>query len=264
MKIPKKKALVTREKAKGILGYLTESYRDYLASRILFNNNELIQACCLANTSIEKIFKALLIQFEGKTVKYNHDLNKLLPDIEKYDLEIFNSLNIDFLKSISYIYKTRYIGSEKTGYNIVILRNKFMAELDYTYSILEPKIRVGLQSLTDKIITPYEADKMRKLPALIKNNYILLDDNKTNLIEHTTEFVLELRIYKNSVFEATYSTNKSKDDGIFNFESLKPSDDMGLSFKVCFPSPDFNDIYIIHDNRLLIGPNTIKNKNNSE
>lgn len=263
MKQPNKKALVTRNEAKGILGYLTEPYRDYLAARILFNNNELIQACCLANTSIEKLFKAL-IQFDGKKVKYNHDLNKLLPDIDKYDLELFNSLNIDFLKSISNIYTTRYIGSEKTGYNIVILRNKFMAELDYTYSVLEPKIRVGPQSRTNKVITPYEADTMRKLPALIKNNYILLGGNKTNLIERTTEFVLELRMYNNSVFEATYSTNKSKDDGIFNFESLKPSDDKELSFKVSFPSPDFDDIYLIHDNRLLIGPKTIKNRNNSE
>jgi len=263
MKIPKKKTLVSRDKAKVILGYLTESYRDYLASRILFNNNELIQACCLANTSIEKFFKAL-IQFDGKKVRYNHDLNKLLTDIEKCDLEIFNSLNIDFLKSISNIYTTRYIGSEKTGYNIVILRNKFMAELDYTYYVLEPKIRVGLQSQADKVITPYEADTLRKLPALMNNNYILLGANKTYLIEHTTEFVLELRMYNNSVFEATYSTNKSKDDGIFNFESLKPSDDKGLSFKVCFPSPDFDDIYIIHDNRLLIGPNTIKFKSNND
>ena len=45
------------DQGKRLLGFLADSYRDYIAARILFNNNQLIQACCMANTCIEKFLK---------------------------------------------------------------------------------------------------------------------------------------------------------------------------------------------------------------
>lgn len=220
------------EHGKKPLGFIGDSYRDYLAARVLFNNKQLIQACTIANTSIEKFFKAL-IDFEGEKTKFTHNLTKLLPHIKEYDSELYNKLNIDFLNVITKIYSSRYLGDCDTGYNMVIIKNKYLAELDYIYSILEPKLRI-LKSGTKQVqSTRYETDIVKQNPALLTNNYILLNFDKTKFIEQT-DFVFELRMHNHTVLEVSYSTNESKNDGLFDFDSLKPQGKENKSFKLCY------------------------------
>ncbi|MCL5128596.1 HEPN domain-containing protein [Algibacter sp. L4_22] len=232
MKTYKSKTTLPIIEAKDIIGYLSESYRDYLAARILFNNNQLIQACSLANTTIEKFLKAL-ISTSKKKVKWRHNLSELLIDIKEYDLDLYHSLNTDFLNVLTKIYSSRYIGSCDTGYNMVILRNKFLAELDYTYSLLEPKIQVQEANQTTKKITRYDRDISIKEAALLTNNYVLLGIDKTKFIEQL-DFVFELRIHNHQIMEVSYSTIESKNDGKFSFDSLVPKGTENRSFQMCY------------------------------
>ncbi|GAA4944242.1 hypothetical protein GCM10023314_16540 [Algibacter agarivorans] len=238
------------KQGKRFLGFLGDSYRDYLAARILFNNNQLIQACCLANTSIEKFLKAL-IDSEGNKPKFTHNLIDLLSKIEKYNLE---ELNADFLNVITKIYSSRYIGDCDTGYNMVIVKNKFLAELDYVYSILEPKLRLLKTDTKQVANSRYEIDLSMQNSALLMNNYILLGINKTTFIEQL-DFVSELRMHNHSVMEVTYSTNESKNDAIFDFESLKPNGNENRSFKTCYRADSVKEdlVFIINGHYLNRG-----------
>lgn len=206
--------------AQRIIGYLISSYEDYVSARILFNNNKLIPACCLANTSIEKYFKAL-VDFKGNSIKARHDLLKLFPTIKDFDIELYEKLNIEFLSLLTKIYETRYIGDCSPGFNFVILRNKFLAELDYTYSILEPRIRIKKFGNENNDKTIYEADIKIKSKPLWENNYILNEIQKQKFIE-STDYVHELRIIEadSQLIQCSYHTNHSKNDGKFNYQGL--------------------------------------------
>lgn len=223
MKEPQK--IITRkiEDTNRLIGYLGSSFDDYIASRVLFNSGMLTQACCLANTAIEKYFKAF-VDFKGNTIKAKHNLGKLLPTVKSFDSDLFNKLNIEFLLELSKIYETRYIGDCPGGYNFVILRNKYLAELDYIYSLLEPKIRYSNQGKEIRK-TNYEMLISAKNPAIWTNNYLLNKIDKTTFIENL-DFAYELRVVEsnNQLMEVKYSTLESKNNGRFRFEALKTND----------------------------------------
>lgn len=223
MKKPQKIISRKIEDTNRLIGYLGSSFDDYIASRVLFNNGMLTQACCLANTAIEKHFKAF-IDFKGNTIKARHNLEKLLPSVKSFDSDLFNKLNIEFLFELTKIYETRYIGDCPGGYNFVILRNKYLAELDYTYGLLEPKIRYSKKG-EEIQKTKYELLISEKSPAIWTNNYLLNKIDKKTFIENL-DLVYELRVVEsnNELLEVKYSTLESRNNGKFRFEALKTND----------------------------------------
>ncbi len=221
MPIVKTKSL-TYPEAKSLAGFLSSSFQDYISARILFNHNQLISAASLANTAIEKYFKAI-IAFRGNRVKAKHDLEKLLPSIKSFSPEVYKEINVEFLKMLSKTYCLRYIDDLETNFNIVISKNKYLAELDYTYSILEPKLR--LSDKKDRK-SSYEIAIEEKDPTLWTNNYILNGIDKTRFIERD-DVIHEFRMLPDESFiEAVYHTEGSKNDGIFNHEAVKPERNM--------------------------------------
>jgi len=224
-KVKSKSKITKLSDALRLIGYLKSSFDDYISARILFNNNKLIQGCCLANTAIEKYLKAF-IYFRGNTIKAKHDLKKLFPSIKNFAPDVYQKLNTEFLEEVSKIYLMRYLDNCERGYNFVILRNKYLAELDYTYSIIEPKIRVKPQRDKEIRKTNYELAVENKNPELWINNYILNKIDKSDFIE-ATDIVHELRIYEhnNELIEAIYLTDNSKNDNKFRFEGLAPKGD---------------------------------------
>ncbi len=231
MRQPKKIIERKPENTRRLIGYLASSFDDYIASRTLFNHNMLVQACCLANTSFEKYFKAF-VDLKGNTIKAKHNLEKLLPTLKDFDIELYNNLNIGFLQELTKIYDTRYVGDCPKGYNFAILRNKYLAELDYTYSLIEPKIRYSMKGKEIRD-TSYEHYFKTKNPLLWKNNYVLNNISKTKFIE-SLDYVEELRVYElnGELFEVKYHTEDSKNDGIFNIEGFKPTGNDHKSFKL--------------------------------
>jgi HEPN domain-containing protein len=71
----KKNIQISAEQYLKMTGLFNIAYKDFLAARVLFNNDQLYRAVILANTSIEKYFKVYLA-LQGKSVK-THNVSKL-------------------------------------------------------------------------------------------------------------------------------------------------------------------------------------------
>ena len=207
-----------------ISSFLSMSFEDYIASRILFNRGKLIQACILANTAIEKYFKALM-EAQGTKSFGIHDLAKQVPFIKNQYPKIYYKLNIEFLNQLTKIYHVRYIDDLPTDYNFAIIQSKYLAELDYTYSVIEPVIRVK-QDKNTETKTKYEIANETKDVDLWTMNYLLNKIDKTKFIEKPCN-IHECRMLSNGVFfEIIHSTNKVKNDNKFDYNALIPSKDL--------------------------------------
>jgi len=215
--------------SKKIIGLKTMAYKDYIAARSLLNNNFLHQAVFLINTCIEKELKAYLFALGIETKKI-HDSAKLLKRISEVEgVNLIDNLNVQFIEVISKIYHTRYYEDLQPGFNFVINKNKFLAELDYTYSILVNLTRIGYNE--DSLeYSKYHKDIDNKNPKLFENNYILNNTSKEeflNQIEHVYEF----RIAKShSILEVTYELPTNVDNDKFDYEGLKEINGKNFEF----------------------------------
>lgn len=204
--------------AKRIVGLKTMAYKDYIAARNLYNSDLIHQASFFANTAIEKELKCYL-EVTGSKVKISHEVDKIYNLLDTQNKKIAEKINNDFLKALSKIYLSRYFEKLEPGYNFIILRNKLLAELDYTYSTLE-----CLTRFRDNPETAFERDKKEKKDFLFKNNYLLLNIPKKEFICQA-DLAYEFRILPNhEILEVLYTTNQSIDDSKFIYESLKPID----------------------------------------
>ena len=71
---------------------------------------------------------------------------------------------------LSKIYKSRYYEYLTPEYNFVINRNKFLAELDFVYFLLESKSSIGNTTEKKSI---YQQSVDNKDATIFENNYIL-------------------------------------------------------------------------------------------
>src|SRR5690349_19190452 len=112
---------------KEIGGLLYVGYEDYLSARSLLIQGRLIQGCFLANTSIEKLLKALLFYAGEIHYKdYQHKTHTIFDAISGKGFA--PAINRKFLAALSHIYDGRYIGDNKKikpGFSFTILKRKF-------------------------------------------------------------------------------------------------------------------------------------------
>jgi HEPN domain-containing protein len=211
---------MTIEEAKRTVGLKDNAFKDYLASRVLFNEELLMQACFFACTSLEKEIKAYM-EVMGKKISIKHDLKKLfsLLKIEKPD--VGSRLNGEFFEVLNKIYKARYTESLPANYNFTIVRNKFLSELDYSYSVLNPLFKFRLSSIKEYGKTKYENASEKKDPRLLNNNYLLSGISKEDFFKNP-DIVLEYRIASNhEIFEVLYRVPGILNDNKFMFEGCK-------------------------------------------
>ncbi|MEP6645790.1 MAG: HEPN domain-containing protein [Saprospiraceae bacterium] len=203
-----------KTKAKNrILGFLHNSFSDYKAARLLFLNGHDVQACFMANTSIEKLLKARLA-FDDIEFKKNHDCNKLLTLVEEVSEFIKGKINREFLKALLNIYLGRYLSDQKPGYNYTIVSRKFLAELDYTYDTIAHSLVFPNQNQMNL----YSSETND--PLILAHNYLLNGIDKTSFCERLDR-VIEYRIMPNyEDLLMDYPTLKSKNDGKFMYESI--------------------------------------------
>jgi HEPN domain-containing protein len=212
------------EQGKKFIGLKSTSYKEYLAARHLLNDGFLHQAAFFMNTCIEKEIKAYLLAMDVQ-VNIKHDIFKLYNLLKKYNPNVTDQINPDFIKTVSKIYTSRYYEDLGAGYNFVIIRNKFLAELDYTFSILEPTTRFKLGRDKEVPKTSYERDIEAKNPVLHRNNYILCNIDKAEFLNQP-DLVYEYRVvFNHEIIEALYSIPFNKEHDKFIFEGLKPLDD---------------------------------------
>ena len=204
---------------KEIGGLLYVGYEDYYSSRMLFLNGMLLQGCFLANTAIEKLLKAMLFYAEDFDYKANkHKSYLCLDEITRRGFT--SDINRGFLLALSHIYDCRYIGDNtkiRPGFNFTILKNKFLAELDYTVDVLGNTIRAGSKEI-GATKTANELCNINKTSDLVRRGNYLYSGNSKNEYCKAIDDVLELRVmvnYETLIFK--YKTENSKNDGIFKY-----------------------------------------------
>lgn len=230
------------EKAKRLIGLKHSAYKDYVAARILFLNEQLHQAALFANTCIEKELKACLYSL-GVDCKIKHDSFKIFNLMCTHDLKTFNKLNSDFIKVLSKAYESRYHESLSPGYNFVIIKRKFLAELDYTYSVLESKVRYKIKRIEgEPFKSNYDIDIMNKYPIVVRDNYLFNEITKEEYLSNS-DVVFEFRVmFNHEVAEANYIIPKNIDFNKFEYEGL--SSDDNKSFKISNHQIGINQINV--------------------
>lgn len=212
---------ISMEKAKRIVGLKGNAFNDYLSARVLLNQELLFQGAILANTAIEKEIKGYL-EAIGIIVTIKHNSNKLYNLLHKHKPDVASKLNKEFIKELSRIYEARYTDSLPANFNFTIVRNKYLVELDYTYSILEPLFRYNRASEKKFGITRYEDAINKKDSRLFLNNCVLKSTTKEALFSKP-DAVYEFRIiFNHEIFEVSYIIPSIIDDGKFKFEAIKP------------------------------------------
>lgn len=205
---------------KKVIGLKTMAYKDYIAARTLLQGGFLHQAAFLINTCIEKELKAYLFS-RSINLKVAHDSVKLLKAIKNIDdVTWTGEINTEFIEVITKIYKSRYFENLEPGYNFVINCNKFLAELDYTYSLLDSKTKISGTG-PSVFISRYQKSIEEKNPIIFKHNYILNNVSKEEFLRHP-EMVYEFRITKtHHPFQAEYLIPYNIDLYKFDYEGLK-------------------------------------------
>lgn len=97
--------------------------------------------------------------------------------------DISVKLNEEFFEVLNKIYKARYTENLPANYNFTIVRNKFLSELDYSYSILNPLFKFRLSSIKEFGKTKYENAVEKKDPRLFNNNYLLQHISKEDFFQ---------------------------------------------------------------------------------
>jgi HEPN domain-containing protein len=212
------------ENGKKFIGFKSTAYKEYLAARHLLNDNFLHQAAFFINTCLEKEIKAYLFCLDIR-VNIKHDIFKLFNLLNQHQPGINKELNIDFFKTVSKIYTTRYYEDLGPGFNFVMIKNKFLAELDYTFSILESKSRFKISRDSEIRKSNYEIDKENKNPMLFRNNYLLNNISKEYFLNQE-DWVYEYRVLLNhEIIEAFYAIYYNQEYNKFSYVGLKPLDD---------------------------------------
>jgi hypothetical protein len=181
-----------------------------------------------------------------------HDTFKLYNLLSRHKKEVTDKLNPDFFKSLTKIYKSRYHEDLSPGYNFVIIRNKFLAELDYSYSILENKVRFKTKSQSQNCETLYEFDRKNKHIFLYQSNYLLNNINKSFFLK-SPALVYEFRMaFNHETLEARYEIPFNKEENIFIYEGLKPTNN-NLSFSLSNHHTETKHLEVYRNGELMPG-----------
>lgn len=212
---------ISAQEAKKIIGLKSTAYREYLSARLLINSHLFQQAGIFMASCLEKEIKSYLLT-SGLSVKWIHDLLPLHVKLNSLKPSISDCLNIEFLTVLSNIYKTRYYDQLDAGCNFVFIKNKFLAELDYCFSIMEPTIRVQPKRDIEIQKTKYQTDIETKNPILFGNNYLHNNIDKDIFLSQP-DLVYEFRIASNyEIFEVKYPIpyNRLEEKNKFLYEGL--------------------------------------------
>lgn len=236
---------VVISEAKKILGLKTMAYKDYIAARNLLHSGFLHQATFFINTCIEKELKASLFSHEIK-VNATHETPKLLNIISQH-VTWTTEINSEFIKVISKIYKSRYFENLGQGFNFVINKNKFLAELDFTYSFLESKtILHGEEEDNPFCESRYQKGINEKDTLIFFNNYILNNISKEDFLNQP-DMVYEFRIADtHHPIQGEYIIPKNIEIDKFNYEGLKQLNNQSFQMSQWVDAPESRMISFIN------------------
>lgn len=204
------------DQALKVLHWLTWADNDYVAARKLLLDGLLVQGASLANTSIEKYLKALLVLQNNTTVR-GHNPLAIYKKMEK-------ALKLDeaFLGLLEKSYAMRYPDDLADGYNIVLSQALLLDALDQS-----------VKAITDRIAMKNNSGETakRKLdllieqrnPQLFSMNTALGTITKGSLLSQPS-LVFECRFLYGNYLGAEYVTDQIKDTSFLREGFVQKSD----------------------------------------
>jgi len=212
----KKEITINWEDVVKATGLLANAYQDYISARILLDHWQLLNWCQLANTCIEKYFKAMkVMHWESSPLHHDITAKKIINTIKNKFPNIYKRINIDFIKLLSESYKLRYLDNHDIGFNITISQFKILTELDYTVNILIPN---KMLKWWNNIMTRYDVDIKNKNLLLFKNNYILNNLDKNVLIKNKHKIEQHLIDSWWQLLSIEYNSSEVYDDWVFMYD----------------------------------------------
>lgn len=169
------------------LNFVTLAFEDYIAARLLLNNNFAQQGATLASSALEKYFKALLCGLDVKFRKIHLDkLSEIKSLFAKTDYSIlFNHLDENFLFTLSQAYKFRYYDNIKGSDSFGFFVNQLLGELDFSIDLIE-----SLMTFNDDngiIHTAYKRAVVEQNENLLLNNYVLNKIEKIDFMQQKSQ-----------------------------------------------------------------------------
>jgi small-conductance mechanosensitive channel len=159
-------------------------YRDYIAARVLLNNELIVQGLTLASTSVEKYLKALIVfNLEEKEFYHYHfdKFEKLKNLLRKVNKDVTGEFDPVFLEILENAFKIRYYDKIEKPIFMGFYINQFIGELDYTIDFIETYIantQNGGKSMSAFVRAINNNDSH-----LYENHYILNKENKKDFME---------------------------------------------------------------------------------
>src|SRR5690606_33800308 len=150
------------------------AYRDYISSRLLLNNQLVLQGLTLASTAVEKYLKAVIVfnLKEPEWINYHFDkFYKLKELTTKVGFRMINEFDPVFTEVLTKAFKIRYYNGLKEDIAIGIYLNQFIGELDSVVNKLETYI--SSTQFNGQKFSPYWRAIESKDPKLYEENYIL-------------------------------------------------------------------------------------------
>ena len=170
-------------------------YRDYIAARFLLNNDFLIQGITFASTAVEKYLKVLLLVTGHKRKLHLENWKEIKNLLHLNGIDIFNELDINFLKLLSKVYKLRYYDKIESQVFYSFIKWQALWELDFTINIIENRTSFKLSS-GESWKSPYKSAIEVKDKTLFEENYVLNGIDKKQYMEREGKSVI-INIDKN-------------------------------------------------------------------
>jgi hypothetical protein len=194
---------------------------DYIAARLLFLNNLLVQGSGLSNTAIEKYLKTLYVATDLKFPKgyKGHNICTLYEKL-KTDKGFQLGINEEYLALLFKSYSLRYPDDLEPGFNIALCKTKLLAELDRT--VYEIRKLVSFEVAGKKLETKIEYLQKNGDPILLNKNCYFGSYDRVSLFKEKSP-CYELRVFEKDILLQTFVVHDGNiDNGKFDVEALKP------------------------------------------
>jgi HEPN domain len=218
--------------AKSATSFLKDAFADYLAARVLLNNQLPHQGAMMASTALEKYFKAILAT-RGQRI-HGHLQTAHWNAVGHLHPTLVERLDREFVKLCQKSYSLRYTDDLPNGYNLVIASKEFLAELDVSVALIEKSLR--MQQDGKEMSSNWELRNAAGDKRLLENNHVLLGIGKFEFIYRDAQFVFEVRNdARLGVVQFTYETfGPPKTAGFLRPACLVSFAGGGVSFELAF------------------------------
>jgi hypothetical protein len=190
------------------------AFVDYVAARLLLLNEMPLQGLILASTCVEKYLKAVLATRE-KMTKTHLDSQDFFGIFRSEGLGVHEYVNENFVRYLGRSYELRYVEATTGPLSIAVETRKLLAELDYTVSQFNQRIRTFHNGELQEV--DYHVAVRTHDLNVWRDNYLLNEIDKTEFV--STPGLLWCATVRpmNTMLEIEHKYYRARDNGNFDF-----------------------------------------------